>query len=621
VRSALAGVLALLTLAQNPQQPIPRFRSGVDVVLLDVTVLDRNRRPVRGLTAADFTILEDNREQPIVSFEELSAPEPDGSVAPWMREVAPDVRTNSADHRRLVMIVLNDAQISFRYRDDVKRIGHAIVDRLGPADQASIVFTGNNGRSQDFTNDRRVLRATIERYVETSMPPELAAKYSIGTVRRAAQLLIDIPHRRKALIWVGGRLLSPLQGGVQMAPVGSPSGTYGTASDGHFDLLETIKHAQRANVTVYTVSPSGLEAPGPGTTHADLSLESLNGELNETGGFAITNTSNFDPQIAQIFRETGSYYLLGFSSPHDDGRFRRVEVNVNRPGLTVRTRNGYYAREAKEEQKRAGPNEAPLPLAKAMSGILPMPDMPMRVSVAPFALSGADTADVAIVLGMEHPTPGGRVVEKVDVLVQAFDADSRPRGWFRQIAQLTFRPAEGSGAAKYEVLSKLALRPGRYQLRFAVHSASLGKSGSVYQDVEVPDFRRQPVSLSGLVMSVEAALPVAPRDFLAKLLPISPTTQRSFARSDQVTAYVRAYAREKNAPRSAVLTTVVLDENNRQVHLSEGVMSELTDGFSADHLFHLPLQQLEPGAYLLRFELTADKTQVRREARFYVREK
>jgi hypothetical protein len=122
-------------------------------------------------------------------------------------------------------------------------------------------------------------------------------------------------------------------------------------------------------------------------------------------------------------------------------------------------------------------------------------------------------------------------------------------------------------------------------------------------------------------MSVEPALPVAPRDFLAKLLPVSPTTQRSFARSDHATAYVRAYAREKNAPRSAVLTTVILDENNRQVQLSESVMSELTDGFSAGHLFRLPLQQLDPGVYLLRFELTADKTQVRREARFYVREK
>jgi VWFA-related protein len=621
VRSALAGVLALLTLAQGPQQPVPRFRGGVDVVLLDVTVLDRNRRPVRGLMAADFTVLEDNREQPIVSFEELSAPEPDGSVAPWMREVAADVRTNSADHRRLVMIVLNDAQISFRYRDDVKRIGHAVVDRLGAADQAAIVFTGSNSRSQDFTSDRRLLRAVVDRYVDTSVPAQVAGAFGIGTVKRAVQALIDIPHRRKALIYVGGTLNSPLQGGVQMAPIGAPSGNYGIDSDRHNDLLEAIKHAQRANVTVYTVSPNGLEAPGPGTTHADLSLESLNGELNETGGFAITNTNNFDQQIAQIFRETGSYYLLGFSSAHYDGKFRRIDVKVNRPGLTVRARNGYYARQTEKENKRTKPGEAPLPLAKAIAGILPMPDMPMRVSAAPFAVPGTDTADVAIVLGMEHPTPGVRVVEKVDVLAQAFDADSRPRGWFRQIAQLTFRPAEVSGAAKYEVLSKLALKPGRYQLRFGVHSASLGKSGSVYQDVEVPDFRREPVSLSGLVMSVEPALPVAPSEFLAKLLPVSPTTQRSFARSDQVTAYVRAYAREKNAPRSAVLTTVVLDENNRQVHLSEGVMSQLANGFSADHLFRMPLQQLEPGAYLLRFELTADKTQVRREARFYVREK
>ena len=80
------------------QQP-PRFRGGVDLIQIDVAVLDSRRRPVANLTAADFTILEDGKPQPIAAFEELSAPDPDGSLVPWMREVAPDVRTNSADGR------------------------------------------------------------------------------------------------------------------------------------------------------------------------------------------------------------------------------------------------------------------------------------------------------------------------------------------------------------------------------------------------------------------------------------------------------------------------------------------------------------------------------------------
>ena len=104
-----AGSFAHPTGAQQP--PPPRFRSGVELVQLDVAVLDAGRRPVRDLTAADFTILEDNNVRPIVSFQELDAPDPDGSLVPWMRDVAPDVRTNSADGRRVFVLVIDDASI------------------------------------------------------------------------------------------------------------------------------------------------------------------------------------------------------------------------------------------------------------------------------------------------------------------------------------------------------------------------------------------------------------------------------------------------------------------------------------------------------------------------------
>lgn len=70
--------------ASQNVQPSPAFRTGVDVVLLDVSVLDRDRRPMTGLTAADFAVLEEGRAQPIVSFEELRALEPDGSPC-WGR--------------------------------------------------------------------------------------------------------------------------------------------------------------------------------------------------------------------------------------------------------------------------------------------------------------------------------------------------------------------------------------------------------------------------------------------------------------------------------------------------------------------------------------------------------
>jgi VWFA-related protein len=633
----LAGLVAAGALApQGTPQPVPRFRAGVDVVVLDVSVLDRDRRPVRGLTAEDFTILEEGRPQPIVSFDELDAPEPDGSLVPWMRDVAPDVRTNTDDHRRIVLLILDDATIGFRYRDSVRSIGRAIVDQLGPADQAAVVYTADNRKSQDFTSDRRVLRSVVERYVDTSMPPQLRANYAIGTVRRAVQGLIDIPHRRKALIFVSSVGLGLIaSGNLGIGLMGGMAEEAAADRDRLRDIGDMVYHAQRSNVTVYTVNPAGLETPlqpradagvepGPDLrleTGPDATVETLRTISNATGGFAVVNTNTFDAGIRQIFRETGSYYLLGFRSAHTDGRFRRVRVEVSRPGVTVRTRSGYEARRPEQEPRPAKAGETPLPLVKALSTLLPNPDMPMRVSVAPFAVPGRDAAALSIVLGLRQPVPRDtRVVEKIDLISTAFNNDGRARQGRRQTVHLTLRPVDADDA-RYEILSQLELKPGRYNLRFAIHSGSLDRSGSVYQEVEIPDFRKSPLSLSGVVLSVEPALPSAPRGFLASIVPVEPTTQRSFVRGDVATAFLRVYQGGRKPPAPTVVTSEIINDEDRAVHTAEDTLTagqfEPTRG--ADYRLAVPIDRLPPGSYLLRVVARAGPQSAGRDVRFFVR--
>jgi len=77
VKSEFALSLLLVGLAalQTPAPQVPStFRAGVDVVALDVTVLDKDRETIRGLTAADFTILEGRTQRPIVAFDALDLP-------------------------------------------------------------------------------------------------------------------------------------------------------------------------------------------------------------------------------------------------------------------------------------------------------------------------------------------------------------------------------------------------------------------------------------------------------------------------------------------------------------------------------------------------------------------
>src|SRR5690606_33024518 len=107
------AVLLLLVLAAGaelraqdlPPPPTPAFRVGTDVVRLEVSVLDGQRQPVRGLTAADFTIREDGRERPVVAFASVELPPVSRSApaAAWLRDAPREVLTNSEWKRRCLI--------------------------------------------------------------------------------------------------------------------------------------------------------------------------------------------------------------------------------------------------------------------------------------------------------------------------------------------------------------------------------------------------------------------------------------------------------------------------------------------------------------------------------------
>src|SRR5438045_3108280 len=86
---SVAGALAVLVAQQPAERPV--FKSRADVVPLDVIVLDHNRHPVRGLTAADFRVVADGDERPIVIFDAIEMPDRVRGGARWMEDVTPDV--------------------------------------------------------------------------------------------------------------------------------------------------------------------------------------------------------------------------------------------------------------------------------------------------------------------------------------------------------------------------------------------------------------------------------------------------------------------------------------------------------------------------------------------------
>jgi hypothetical protein len=332
-----------------------------------------------------------------------------------------------------------------------------------------------------------------------------------------------------------------------------------------------------------------------------------------TGGFVVGRSNTFASGIAQMFRESGSYYLLGFRPPRPpDGRRRRIEVRVDHPGAIVRSREGYA------EPRPPRPGRAPAPVAAAMAGLLPATDLPLRVTLTPFAQPGRKDVAVLVTLGLQRPAPEAAIDELVRLLVRAFTPEGRNVRGRTLDARLALRP--GAGDAKYEIHSRLDLPPGRYAVRVSAESTTLKQTGSVYADLIVPDFSKGAVSLSGVVIASEPPLRSAGGDTHDNLVPVLPTTQREFA-GHAATAFIRVYQGGKAALQPITLRARIVDANGTQVFEEARTLDavQFAPTRSADYRLELPVRDLAAGAYLLTIEATAAGQVARREVRFEAR--
>ena len=671
------AVTAVLSSQQAGQQP-PVFRSSVDVIQVDVSALDRDGRPVRGLTAADFTLLENGKPREIVAFAEVNVPDVPADRASWVRDVPPDVRTNELRDGRLFAVILDDAAMppDLRIASNARAIGRSVIERMGPDDLAAVIYVNASNRSVDFTNDRGRLLAAVAAFTPGFAYSDQVASTdnqqffaSIRTLGLVASHLTQVPQRRKAIIYVSTGApveASAVANADRIGSRGTPvldqladGGTMDTSTSR--DLVEAMAEiveerpqdafgaamhnafvrAQHGNVNIYSIDPAGvggLEAflqqrvrnvrlggplmtPSEAMVQARMHRDYLQTVSEESGGRAILGTNDLVKGLNRIFDENSAYYLIGYQATRDptDRTVRRIGVKVNRAGVTARTRNAYFGTPPKPTPA-SGPTLTPT-LTGTLSGILPNPDVTLRGTAAAFRIPGG-RAGLVLATGVEQRVlgdAGARVLEQLDVLAAAFSPDGQAKGTARQTARVALR-AGMPDAAAYEILSRIDLAPGRYQIRLAAHSAMTGKTGSVYFDVNVPDFNRDPLQLGDLVLSITPVTAAAPTDAAESLIPVIPTSRRSFDAGDAVVGFTRIYQGTGRAAADVALTISVTDATNKVVTRStQQVSGETFIARQADCTFTLPVSTLAPGEYLLTVEITQGAKTIKRNLRFSVK--
>jgi VWFA-related protein len=313
------------------QQPPAPFSATTDLVVVPVVVEDRWGASVRTLRREDFALTEDGKPVPIETFVAPAAAE--GGIG--------------ADGRFVVVALDNinpPAEIAWRVKD----IASYFVDRIGPADDLSVI-TLANGRASSG-GGKEAARAAIRRFSPMIYTARTRAEVVADGLQSLASLteqMAKSPHRRKVLAIIGAsHMFNPSE----------PSAFSDVGSDFSVHWERAVRNASRSNVSVYLIDPHGQLPTAEASSLASPSGQAPNAGQNtrqsfvysgaetsdsfttRTGGRAWVNTNNFKGAVDSIWRDAGTYYLLGYRTPINDHRLHDIEVTVRLDGLKLRAR-------------------------------------------------------------------------------------------------------------------------------------------------------------------------------------------------------------------------------------------------------------------------------------------
>jgi hypothetical protein len=394
------------------------------------------------------------------------------------------------------------------------------------------------------------------------------------------------------------------------------------------NMQDLVRATTKANAVIYAIDPRGLlgmndadiELQSVSGSPVDLSSRALDAETRlareslqtfaaETGGFAVVNTNRIANAFDRIVAENSSYYLLAYYPPNQkrDGKYHSINVRVTRPGLTVRFRRGYANPSGKAPVQPK--SELAPELAEALQSPIPVSGLGMKVFAAPFK-GTAPNASVLIGIELRGKDLNTAANGRVDLALGAVDTQGKMKASSHDALTLNLRPETKSRVEQngIRLLDRMNIAPGRYQLRIAARDSG-GSVGSVLYDLEVPDFSKSRIAVSGLVLTSAASItqvPTArPDEELRTALPGPPVAARTFAQNDQVAVFADIYDNDVTPAHKVDITTSLIADSGRVVFKNEEERSTADlegkpGGFGIGTT--LALSDFEPGLYVLRVE-------------------
>lgn len=289
-----AGVLlagtAVLALEPSAQDQ-PLFKSSVRTVPIYATVVDAAGRLVPDLERSDFSISDNGKPTDVSLFSNDSQP----FSAVVMLDTSASMTAN--------LKLLNRAAEQFLLR-------------LLPVDRAQVgAFNDKIQLSGTFTNDRdELIGALNDLYFGN--PTRLNDGIAAGL-----DALKGLDGRRVVLVF-----------------------TDGEDTSSRTSFKDVLERARDEEVMVYSIGLESEYFNGQRVVRSRPSRD-LRKIADETGGgyFELVKTADLAPTFTRVAQELRSQYLIGFAPAVLDNKVHKLEVKVNRPGMTVRARRSYLA--------------------------------------------------------------------------------------------------------------------------------------------------------------------------------------------------------------------------------------------------------------------------------------
>jgi VWFA-related protein len=637
---------ASLSFAQA--QPVPVFRSGVDLVRVDVRVTDDNGRPIADLRPDEVQIKEEGAVRPVLLFRHVEAPRGTYTESAE-RTIVAQVSTNQGSPRGHVYVLVVDESHILPGREQRVRLAaeRFLRAHVRPGDRVALYALPGPGPQIEFTADvARVLREltairgmgedtgsgtmgtmrTYEAYEivrgnseilerqATLVSQNLQASDTRPTSRRQNPLTDDPEDLRRTLVEDARSLVARRDAEARRFLVSLADlvrtlrrvdgrkavilFSEGFQVDNVTHELEDVAAAAAQSYSVIyamDLNPRSVEAaddtPRGGEQSTEIldKLQSLGSLTAETAGTLVSDASTqLDPALARIAETSEDYYLVGFTpagnAQGDRSRYRRIQVIVTRPGVHVSARTGYAP----------NPNQTPADRRQTIDAALraPFSQQGLRVEYTTYTLRGTAPERQRVIVALAAELPVASADSKpADVVYVVRDVETgKVAASGTDRIALPEAPRDGgatTGTGFYRV--QFELPAGTYVMRAVVREPG-GLLGSADRRFQVRRLDGPDVVASDLVLGSADAAGV-------------PVRAAAYG-SEMLMGVFEVYGRREAQLDALTATADLVPAGGGSTVLSTAVelqpVKPASDGVSRGARVEVPLAGVAPGEYLVR---------------------